>query len=94
MKISRKKVMAAGMICLALFVAAVPCMGGETEIQEDATAASAAQDAYRIGAGDVLDISVWKNADLTRQVVVLPDNTIRFPLLGEIKTGGAHPGLA
>ncbi len=43
---------------------------------------------YRIGAGDVLDISVWKNPDLTRQAIVLPDGTIRFPLVGEIKVGG------
>lgn len=42
---------------------------------------------YRIGAGDVLEISVWKNPDLTRQVIVLPDDTIRFPLIGEIKVG-------
>ncbi|WDP90565.1 MAG: polysaccharide export protein [Desulfobacter sp.] len=42
---------------------------------------------YKIGAGDILDISVWKNPDLTRQVIVLPDDTIRFPLIGEIKVG-------
>ena len=87
MKISGKK-MAAGLICLSLLVAAVPCTGGETETQEDISTVSATEAAYEIGAGDVLDISVWKNPDLTRQVVVLPDNTIRLPLVGEIKTGG------
>nr|WP_320016141.1 polysaccharide biosynthesis/export family protein [uncultured Desulfobacter sp.] len=81
------KEMVAGLICLSLLMAAVPCTGGEVEPQEDVNAASA-EAAYKIGAGDVLDISVWKNPDLTRQVVVLPDNTIRFPLLGEIKTRG------
>ncbi len=43
---------------------------------------------YKIGPGDILEISVWKNQDLTRNVVVLPDYTIRFPLIGEIKVGG------
>ncbi len=49
---------------------------------------AASGESYEIGAGDVLDISVWKNEDLTRQVVVLPDDTIRFPLIGELKVGG------
>ena len=40
---------------------------------------------YRIGAGDVLSISVWKNPDLTRVVQVLPDGQISFPLIGQIQ---------
>lgn len=43
---------------------------------------------YRIGAGDTLDISVWKNPDVTRQRVVLPDGTIQMPLLGQIMVEG------
>lgn len=42
-------------------------------------------DGYLIGPGDVLSISVWQNPDLTRVVPVLPDGTISFPLLGELK---------
>jgi polysaccharide export outer membrane protein len=49
-----------------------------------AGASGVAEDGYRIGAGDVLSISVWKNADLTRVVQVLPDGRISFPLLGQI----------
>jgi polysaccharide biosynthesis/export protein len=45
---------------------------------------AAMMDGYRIGAGDVLAISVWKNEDLTRVVQVLPDGRISFPLIGEI----------
>jgi len=45
---------------------------------------------YRIGPGDVLDISVWKNPDLTRVLTVLPDGTIRFPLIGELTAAGKH----
>lgn len=37
---------------------------------------------YRIGPGDVLEISVWKDPALTRQVVVLPDGRVDFPLVG------------
>lgn len=43
---------------------------------------------YRIGPGDVLNVSVWKNQDLTRQLTVLPDGTLHFPLVREIKVEG------
>jgi polysaccharide biosynthesis/export protein len=43
---------------------------------------------YRIGPGDVLNIAVWKNQDLTRQLTVLPDGTLQFPLIREVKAEG------
>lgn len=43
---------------------------------------------YRIGPGDVIDISIWRNEDLTRQLKVLPDGMISFPLAGELKVEG------
>jgi polysaccharide export outer membrane protein len=43
---------------------------------------------YRIGPGDVLNISVWKNEDLTKQVIVLPDGRIHFPLVKELSVAG------
>jgi polysaccharide export outer membrane protein len=43
---------------------------------------------YVIGPGDVLDISVWKDAALTKLVTVLPGGKISFPLIGEVTAGG------
>jgi len=43
---------------------------------------------YRIGPGDILNIEVWKDPILTRQVNVLPDGKIAFPLIGEITAEG------
>lgn len=43
---------------------------------------------YLIGAGDVLDISVWKDEAQTKSVVVLPDGTISFPLIGQVVAEG------
>ena len=43
---------------------------------------------YQIGAGDVLDISVWKDEAQTKTVVVLPDGTISFPLIGQVVAEG------
>ena len=43
---------------------------------------------YLIGAGDILGIEVWKDPNLTRSVVVLPDGKIIFPLIGEVTAAG------
>jgi len=40
---------------------------------------------YRLGAEDVLLISVWKDDQLTREVVVRPDGMFSFPLVGDIQ---------
>ena len=43
---------------------------------------------YRIAAEDVLDISVWREPDLQKQVIVRPDGGISMPLIGDIKAAG------
>ena len=43
---------------------------------------------YLINPGDVLDISVWNEDALKREVRVLPDGTIGFPLTGTIMASG------
>lgn len=39
---------------------------------------------YRLGAEDVLLVSVWKDEQLTREAVVRPDGMFSFPLVGDI----------
>ena len=48
------------------------------------TAASAKDSTYLIGSGDILEISVWKDESLTKQIIVPPDCVISFPLVGDI----------
>lgn len=43
---------------------------------------------YEIGPEDVLEISVWKEKDLQREVLVRPDGWLTFPLVGNIKAAG------
>jgi polysaccharide export outer membrane protein len=43
---------------------------------------------YRVNAGDTLEISVWKEEDLQRQVLVRPDGGFSFPLAGELLAEG------
>ena len=46
------------------------------------------QAAYRIGAQDVLDISVFQVPDLTKSVQVSDAGTINLPLVGEVPVAG------
>ena len=58
----------------------------------NAAARNATQDPnYIIGAQDVLDVSVWKEPDLTRSVPVRPDGKISLPLLNDVQAAGLTP---
>jgi len=50
--------------------------------------AHAQQSGYQVKAGDVIEISVWKEPDLQRQVLVRPDGAFSFPLVGEVDARG------
>ena len=43
---------------------------------------------YPVGPGDVLQISVWKEEELTRKLAVRPDGGISFPLIGNLQVEG------
>ncbi|MBI5235094.1 MAG: polysaccharide biosynthesis/export family protein [Deltaproteobacteria bacterium] len=46
---------------------------------------------YVIGSEDVLEIAVWKNAELTKVVNVRPDGRISLPLIGDVAAAGLTP---
>jgi polysaccharide export outer membrane protein len=43
---------------------------------------------YRLGPGDVIEVFVWKEADLTATAVVRPDGKISIPLINEVEASG------
>lgn len=43
---------------------------------------------YKIGAEDLLEISVWKEDNLKKEVLVRPDGGISFPLAGNLQVAG------
>lgn len=53
-----------------------------------AVAAEGVSQAYTLSPQDELDIYVWKEDDLKRTVVVLPDGAISFPLVGVVTAAG------
>ena len=44
--------------------------------------------AYVLGAEDVLMVSVWRDEQLTKEVVVRPDGMVSFPLVGDLQAAG------
>jgi polysaccharide biosynthesis/export protein len=43
---------------------------------------------YLIGPEDVVEVTVWKNADLSRVVNVRPDGKMSLPLIGDVQAAG------
>lgn len=54
---------------------------------QTANAQAAATD-YKLQAGDKLQLSVWKETELQKEIVITPDGKVSFPLAGEISAAG------
>jgi polysaccharide export outer membrane protein len=67
---------------------AVPAMPADNTTTKPATTDAN----YVIGAQDVLDISVWKEPEVSRVVPVRPDGKISLPLLNDVQAAGLNPG--
>jgi polysaccharide export outer membrane protein len=53
--------------------------------------AEPAVDTYRIGVDDQVQVTVWRNPDLSVTVPVRPDGMISVPLVGDVPAGGKTP---
>ncbi len=60
-------------------------------VADGAATTSSNQAAYRINAGDDIEVYVWGEQRLQRQIRVLPDGTFSFPLVGRIEAAGKLP---
>lgn len=92
----------AGYSCLSIFFrATIACaMGmviagcassGSIAASKVAATPNLPQSDYRIGAGDSLKIFVWRNDDLSTNVVVRPDGKISMPLVNDLVAAGKTP---
>ena len=53
--------------------------------------ATVAATPYRVNPGDELEVLVWGDERLQRTVLVLPDGTFAFPLVGQVNAAGRLP---
>jgi protein involved in polysaccharide export with SLBB domain len=70
--------------CVARSVVAAEVAEGSQQSPEIA----AENSTYHLQPGDVLDISVWKESDLQKEILVRPDGSFTFPLVGEVDARG------
>ncbi len=59
-----------------------------TTVEAQAAAAQALDDSYQLGPEDELEISVWKEPELTKKLSIMPDGKLSYPLIGEIQAAG------
>ena len=50
-----------------------------------------AQETYYLNAGDRVFVEVWNEPDMQREVIILPDGYLSFPLAGQVKAAGLTP---
>ena len=88
--------LAAGLVSIVFTGLSVADSGISGESQEARRAESRAEkralivtDEYIIGPEDILEISVWRTPELSREVVVRPDGRISLPLIGEVMVVGS-----
>lgn len=75
-------------IVLVIVLAAV--LSGLTGVRAaaDPAPSSGNLDKYLVQPGDLLQVTVWKEQDLTNEVLVRPDGGLSFPLVGDVAAAG------
>ena len=73
------------MVAIGLIVA-LGCATPSKEALEEA--AKPVSKEFLLGPEDVLEVTVWRNQDLSRTVVVRPDGKVSLPLIGDVQASG------
>jgi polysaccharide biosynthesis/export protein len=84
-----------GFILIIIIITSIYALGCTPRVSPMVDAQAAAAEVsppdlekYRLGTEDVIEISVWKEPDMTKQLVIRPDGKISYPLIGEIPAAG------
>jgi polysaccharide export outer membrane protein len=87
-----------GLAALATMALVSGCVGtrpmgtGEAPHAPDVARSSVKyQKEYLLVAGDQIEVQVWRNAEVSRTVVIRPDGYISLPLLQDVKAAGLTP---
>ena len=73
------------MVAIGLIVA-LGCATPSKEALEEAAKPFSKE--FLLGPEDVLEVTVWRNQDLSRIVVVRPDGKVSLPLIGDVQASG------
>ncbi|MDR3629313.1 MAG: polysaccharide biosynthesis/export family protein [Desulfocapsaceae bacterium] len=75
-------------LTLFIYVLQLPLAAQADEQKTRSVPVAVQYEDYTIGAGDILEITVWKNEELSKKLPVRPDGKISLPLVGEIMVEG------
>jgi polysaccharide biosynthesis/export protein len=75
-------------VCLVSLSVFSSCTQVVVQHPFDVSANLESADDYQLGPEDVLEVMVWKNADLSKVVTVRPDGRISLPLIGDVPAAG------
>ena len=80
------------LFAISIFAGQLKAADPKTSTATQIWSAKASAQDYRISAGDILDITTWKEPDLSREEVrVRTDGKISFPLLNDVQAAGLTP---
>ena len=83
------RVLTSWFLIAVLVAGTAGCVGDPVTYKVDMVAPSE----FLLGPEDVLNVTIWKNQDLSREVVVRPDGMISMPLVGDIQATGLTANL-
>ena len=86
-----KRVAAAGMAAGALLLGLSGCASSGSSLPPAPAVASTTDYSYIVGPGDLLNINVWRNPELSASVPVRPDGKVATPLVDELVAQGKTP---
>jgi polysaccharide export outer membrane protein len=88
MRFSRERRLVAGALLAVLSAGSGQIAWSQDDGGTDLTAGTPDQ-VYRVGPGDILDVSVYDEDDLTRLVTIQHGGEISFPLIGDVDVAGS-----
>jgi len=79
-------VLSGAAIAAVVIGVAFGCVSVSKEALDEATKPISKE--FLLGPEDVLEVTVWRNQDLSRTVIVRPDGKISLPLVGDVQASG------
>ena len=73
-------------ILIVLLLAPIGCADLPKEILDEVNRPAPKE--FLLGPEDVVEVTVWRNQDLSRTTVVRPDGMISLPLIGDVQASG------
>jgi len=76
------------LVCAAVLLLSPLDVAAQRQAANNAPQARDSAPRYEVQPGDLLHVSVWKEADLDQDVLVRPDGGFSFPLAGDVRATG------